>query len=39
MTKKWEQFRPLIVKLYKEENRTLREVKRILSEDYNFTAS
>lgn len=39
MTKNWERYRVAIINLYKQQNLPLHEVKRILQEQYGFTAS
>ncbi|KAK8087913.1 hypothetical protein PG997_002874 [Apiospora hydei] len=35
----WESYRPLITKLYLDDNRELSEVRRIMQEDHDFRAS
>ncbi|KAH8897103.1 hypothetical protein GQ53DRAFT_760297 [Thozetella sp. PMI_491] len=39
MTKRWDEHRPVLLMLYKEQNRPLNEVMVIMEEQYNFKAS
>jgi hypothetical protein len=39
MTKPWDKYREIIVAEYKEQNRPLHEVQRIMRERYGFKAS
>lgn len=39
MTKQWADFEAIITGLYKHQNKPLREVQRIMEEQYNFKAS
>lgn len=39
MTKRWDQHRAIIVSFYKQHNKPLHEVKRLMAEQYGFVAS
>ncbi|KAB5566877.1 Clr5 domain-containing protein [Coniochaeta sp. 2T2.1] len=39
MTKKWDEHRATIISLYKEQHKPLREVQRLMKEQYGFDAS
>lgn len=39
MTKPWDKYREIIIAEYKEQNRPLHEVQRIMKERYGFKAS
>lgn len=39
MTKKWDKHRDVIVRLYKEQNLPLHEVRKILEDKHQFKAS
>ena len=35
----WQPYQSLITRLYRDENRTLKEVQQLLESDYNFRAT
>ncbi|EGS19902.1 uncharacterized protein CTHT_0043950 [Thermochaetoides thermophila DSM 1495] len=39
MTKQWDEYRHIILSLYKEQNKPLHEVQRFMEEEHGFKAS
>lgn len=39
MTKRWDEHKPTIISLYKEQHKPLNEVRKIMAEQHGFQAS